>query len=84
MESRPNRWSVMSRAQRIRAVGFMVAQVGFTALGLRRLARRPADRIPGRKWIWAAVITANLAGTLAVRIGRLASVPRHIQATATP
>jgi hypothetical protein len=71
----------MTRAQRVRALGIMAVQVGITSFGLAKLARRPAERIPGSKRIWAVVILANLAGTLAVRFGRLAADPRPADAT---
>ena len=72
----------MTPTQRARWVGIMAIQAGFMTFGLVKLARRPAERIPGRKWVWVVVILANLAATLAIRFGRLAADPRPAQARA--
>jgi hypothetical protein len=50
--------------------------VGTAAFGLMRLARRPAERVRGRKWIWAVAIAMNLAAGIFVRWGRLAAPGR--------
>ena len=74
MEShRRTRWATMSSAQRARAAAVMGFHVGTAAFGLMRLARRPADRVRGRKWIWAVAIAMNLAAGIVVRWGRLAA-----------
>jgi len=73
---RRSRWAQMTRAQRLRWVAITSAQAGFMAFGLVKLSRRPAERIPGRKWLWALVILANLAASVAIRFGRLAADPR--------
>jgi hypothetical protein len=72
MKSR-TRWATMSPAQRSRALAVIVFHIGTAAFGLVKLARRPAERVRGRKWIWGIAIAANLAAGIVVRWGRLAA-----------
>ena len=65
------RWSELSPGQRR---GFVVAsavQVALAAVAWTDLARRPAERVRGRKPLWAAAIAVNFAGPIAyLRWGR--------------
>jgi hypothetical protein len=63
----------MSPLQRVRAVALIVLHLGTAAVAMERLVRRPANRVPGRKWMWALVIALNIGAGTVFRVGRLAA-----------
>jgi hypothetical protein len=76
MEARlRSRWSTMSPAHRARAAAVMLFHGGMTVFALVKLSQRPAERVPGRKWMWAVVIATNLAASSAFSWGRLVAPP---------
>ncbi|WP_436498289.1 PLD nuclease N-terminal domain-containing protein [Actinokineospora sp. HUAS TT18] len=65
------RWSELSPTARAAVVVMGVVQVGLAAVAWTDLARRPRERVNGRKAVWAAVIGINFVGPLAyLRWGR--------------
>jgi hypothetical protein len=53
----------------------MLFHGGVAVFALVKLSLRPAERVPGRKWMWAVVITTNLAASTVFSWGRLVAPP---------
>lgn len=65
------RWGELSPGQRRWFVLASMVQVALAALAWTDLARRPQERVNGRKPLWAAAIAVNFVGPLAyLRWGR--------------
>jgi hypothetical protein len=56
------RWRDLSGAQRTAIGAAASVQVLLAAGAWWDLARRPADRVRGPKWLWTLVIAVNYAG----------------------
>jgi len=59
------RWSDLSPAQRLAWVTLVAIQFGLATAAWTDLARRPAEKVRGPKWRWAAAIAVNFVGPLA-------------------
>jgi hypothetical protein len=71
--ARKQQWSELSGRQRAGVVVLGAVQLSLAAAAWRDLARRPAARVNGRKWVWALVIAVNWIGPLSYfRWGRRA------------
>jgi hypothetical protein len=60
------RWSELSRTQQRLIIAAAVAEGALKAAMLADLARRPADRVRGPKWVWAASAAVNSAGLVPI------------------
>lgn len=58
-------WGELTGGQRAAVVVLGAVQLALAATAWTDLARRPADRVNGRKGVWAAVIAVNWVGPLA-------------------
>lgn len=61
-------WSDLTPGQRGAFVGAATAQVALAATAWNDLARRPQERINGRKPLWAMAIAVNFVGPIAYLI----------------
>lgn len=61
-------WSDLTPGQRSVFVGAASAQVALAAAAWNDLARRPQERINGRKPLWAMAIAVNFIGPIAYLI----------------
>ena len=61
MDRSRSHWARMSPGRRAFTVFAMSFRFVTAVLALASLARRPAEDIRGRKWVWAVAIVANLA-----------------------
>jgi hypothetical protein len=59
------RWADLAPAQRAGIVALGTLQVSLATRAWWQLARTPADRVNGRKSLWAPVIAVNFIGPLA-------------------
>lgn len=65
------RWSELSANQRRLIIALAGLQLSLLAAALWDLARRPAEAIRGKKWMWALVSLISFVGPLAYfRFGR--------------
>jgi hypothetical protein len=65
------RWGELSPGQRRGFIVACIVQVALAAVAWTDLARRPQERVNGRKPLWAAAIAVNFIGPLAyLRWGR--------------
>ena len=53
----------------------MVFHGGMAVFALVKLSHRPAERVPGRKWMWVVVIATNVAASTVFSWGRLVAPP---------
>ena len=58
-------WADLTDRQRTVVLTLASIQVSLAATAWADLATRPADRINGRKAMWAAIIAVNFVGPLA-------------------
>lgn len=58
------RWSDLNPGQRLGFIAAAVAQVTLAAVAWTDLARRPQERVNGRKPLWAAAIAVNFVGPI--------------------
>jgi hypothetical protein len=58
-------WSDLSTGQRRGFVAAATAQLALAAVAWTDLARRPEERVNGRKPLWAAAIAVNFVGPIA-------------------
>jgi hypothetical protein len=58
-------WSELSTGQRRTFLAASVVQIALAATAWTDLARRPAEKVNGRKPLWAAAIAVNFVGPIA-------------------
>lgn len=58
------RWRDLSSQQKLMIMFFGAIQAGLLAAALWDIARRPAEQINGKKWIWASVSFINYVGPI--------------------
>jgi hypothetical protein len=61
-EAMAARWAALSERQRRLVVAGAVAEAVLKVAMLIDLKRRPASRVRGPKWMWAATVLVNSAG----------------------
>lgn len=59
------RWADLTDRQRTAVLVAASVQLSLAATAWTDLARRPAEQVNGRKWLWALVIGLNFVGPLA-------------------
>ena len=62
--AKARQWSDLSTGQQVRGVVAGVIQFALAATAWTDLARRPAEDVNGRKWVWAIVIAVNFVGPI--------------------
>jgi len=58
-------WSDLSRTQQRALMVAVAVQFTLAAAAWADLATRPADRVNGRKSVWAAIVGVNFVGPIA-------------------
>lgn len=58
-------WKDLTPAQRKVFIAASAVQIGLAAAAWTDLARRPQERVNGRKPLWAAAIAVNFVGPIA-------------------
>lgn len=58
-------WSEMSAGKKAAVVSSGTVQMALAATAWRDLAKRPAERVNGKKGVWAAIIAVNWIGPIA-------------------
>ncbi|HET9139808.1 PLD nuclease N-terminal domain-containing protein [Actinophytocola sp.] len=58
-------WKDLTPTQRAAFVSASAVQIGLAAAAWTDLARRPQERVNGRKPLWAAAIAVNFVGPIA-------------------
>ena len=82
MDRSRSRWAHMSRGRRAFTVIALSFRAGTGVLALASLARRPAEDVRGRKWVWAVAIAANLAAGIYIHWEHLATPSSNHEAGA--
>ena len=73
LNMRGKKWSELSTAQRVVVVALGVAEVVLAAIAITDLARRPAEQVRGKKWMWGPAMSINFVGPLSYLVfGRVA------------
>ncbi|MGR2752495.1 PLD nuclease N-terminal domain-containing protein [Agromyces arachidis] len=62
--AKAKQWSDLSTGQRVRGIVGGVIQLALASVAWTDLARRPAEDVNGRKWVWAIVIAVNFVGPI--------------------
>ncbi|WP_353829277.1 PLD nuclease N-terminal domain-containing protein [Agromyces sp. SYSU T0242] len=62
--AKARQWSDLSRGQQVRGVVTAVVQLALASAAWSDLAKRPAEEVNGRKWVWALVIAVNFIGPI--------------------
>ncbi|WP_401000177.1 PLD nuclease N-terminal domain-containing protein [Agromyces sp. GXQ0307] len=62
--AKAKQWSDLSRGQQVRGIVTGVIQLALATAAWTDLAKRDADDVNGRKWIWAIVIAVNFIGPI--------------------
>ena len=65
VDERKKTWQDMSSGRRATLTGMGLIQLALAVAAWVDLARRPAERVNGRKGVWAAVIAINWIGPIA-------------------
>ncbi|WP_344370670.1 PLD nuclease N-terminal domain-containing protein [Agromyces tropicus] len=63
--AKARQWSDLSRGQQVRGIVGAVIQLALASAAWSDLARRPAEDVNGRKWVWAIAIAVNYVGPIA-------------------
>ncbi|WP_233279376.1 PLD nuclease N-terminal domain-containing protein [Microterricola pindariensis] len=63
------RWEDMSTGQRAGTLVAGAVQIALAVTAWVDLAKRPAEQVNGRKWVWGAVIAINYVGPIAYFLG---------------
>ncbi len=58
------RWKDLSSQQKLMIVLFGTVQISLLAAALWDIARRPAEQIKGKKWVWVGVSFINYVGPI--------------------
>ncbi|HEY5860996.1 MAG TPA: PLD nuclease N-terminal domain-containing protein [Actinomycetota bacterium] len=61
---KPQKWSDLSSRRQTGMIIGGVIQLALAATAWTDLARRPADKVNGPKWLWAVLIAVNFVGPL--------------------
>lgn len=64
MTKQKTQWKDLSGAQRAALIGLGSVQLALAVAAWTDLATRPAERVNGRKGVWAMVIAVNWVGPL--------------------
>jgi hypothetical protein len=59
------RWKDFSMKEKVGITMLSIVQFGLLVAALTDIVLRPADKIKGKKWMWAAVSFINFIGPLA-------------------
>ena len=72
-------WNEMSPARKAGVIVMGTIQMALAAVAWRDLATRPAEKINGKKGVWAAIIAVNWIGPIAYFIkGRRDDIPAAV------